>query len=332
MGVIKEPQNLIFSFFKEDPIVVLLWEMFNLPSLGLKYVLQACSYIKRPLNLFDNWAAWGRLNWMPDKWYLSLMFRSQMGYWMDWKHPKTFNEKLQWLKIHNRNPLYTKLVDKYEVRKYIAEKIGEEYLIPLLGVWTCPEEIDFDKLPDQFVLKCTHDSGSVIICKNKKTFDFAGAKKKLVANLSKNFYYTAREWPYKNVKPRIIAEKYMEDPSGELRDFKFFCFNGAIKYIQVDYDRFKNHHRNIYNTRWEQQPFSIQYPQKKVVSIKAPQGINEMIEISQILSRGIPHVRVDLYNVSGKIFFGELTFYHGAGFEQFSPNIWDLRTGTSLII
>ena len=296
------------------------------------YFKQLKNYIKRPLSIFDNWAATGRLNWMPDKLYLSLMFRSKMGYWMNWKNPKTFNEKIQWLKVHDRNPLYTQLVDKYEVRKYIAKKIGEEYLIPLLGVWDNVEDIDFNKLPNQFVLKCTHDSGSVVICRDKAILDFNSLKKNLKNSLSTNYYYPSREWPYKNVKPRIIAEKYMEDPSGELRDFKFFCFNGAIKYIQVDYDRFKEHHRNIYNTQWEQQPFSIQYPSKKDFSIKIPQEINEMIKLSQVLSKEFPHIRVDLYNVSGRIFFGELTFYHGAGFEHFSPNIWDLKIGSSLII
>ena len=302
--------------------------IFNLPSFGLKYVMQTCLYIKRPLNLFDNWASLGRLNWMSDKWYLSLMFRSQMGYWMDWRHPRTFNEKLQWLKIYNRDPLYTKLVDKYEVRKYIAEKIGEEYLIPLLGVWNSPDEIDFDQLPNQFVLKCTHDSGSVIICKNKPFFDKKAAQKRLERSLSKNYYYFAREWPYKNVKPRIIAEKYIEDEEKELKDYKFFCFNGEIKFLQVDYNRFVDHHRNIYNLQWEQQPFSIQYPSGAADAIKRPPDLNKMLEIVHSLSRGMPHVRIDLYNISGQIFCGELTFFHEAGFGKFSPPEWDLKVGS----
>lgn len=332
LGVIKEPRNLIFTFFKEDPIVVLIWEIFSLPHSGLKYVVQACSYIRRPLTLFDNWAAWGRLNWMPDKWYLSLMFRSRMGYWMDWEHPKTFNEKLQWLKIHDRNPLYTKLVDKYEVRKHIADRIGEKYLIPLLGIWDAPEKIDFEKLPNQFVLKCTHDSASIVLCKDKRSFDFNSAKKKLSQKLSKNYYYAAREWPYKNVKPRIIAEKYIEDENNELKDYKFFCFNGEIKYIQVDYDRFTEHHRNIYDINWRQQPFSIQYPPKENHKIPAPINFSRMISIAQTLSQGMSHVRIDLYNLSGRIFFGEFTFFHGAGFETFLPAKWNLEFGSLLNI
>ena len=257
------------------------------------YANQATTYLKRPLSLFDNWAALGRLNWMPDKWYLSLMFRSKMGYWMNWKKPKTFNEKLQWLKIHDRNPLYTTLVDKYEVRKYIAEKIGEEYLIPLLGVWNSPDEIDFKTLPNQFVLKCTHDSGSVLICKDKANFDIKTAKKHLKDCLAINYYYSAREWPYKNVKPRIIAEKFIEDENQELNDYKFFCFNGKIEFLQVDYDRFTEHHRNLYDPQWKQLPFSIQYSSKQNAIIKKPNDFEQMKEIAENLSKGFPHVRIE---------------------------------------
>ena len=327
LGIIKEPQNLIFIFFKDDPIIALIWKMFNLPFLGLRYVLQAVSYIKRPLNLFDNWASLGRLNWMPDKLYLSLMFRSKMGYWMNWKHPKTFNEKLQWLKIHNRNSLYTKLVDKYEVRKFISEKIGEEFLIPLLGVWNHFEEIDFDKLPDQFVLKCTHDSGSTIVCKNKKHFDYNSAKMILAKSLAHNYYYNEREWPYKKVYPKIIAEKYMADENGDLRDYKFFCFDGKVKFLQVDYNRFIDHNRNIYDLDWNLLPFSIQYKSNKNTIIKRPALLNTMLDIATKLSQNMPHIRVDLYNTNEKIYFGELTFYHGAGFEHFTPNTWDKKIG-----
>lgn len=296
------------------------------------YIKQLKIYIKRPISLFDNWAETGRLNWMPDKWYLSLMFRSKMGYWMNWKSPKTFNEKLQWLKIHDRNPFYTKLVDKYEVRKYIAEKLGEEYSIPLLGVWDTFDEIDFEKLPNQFVLKCTHDSGSTIVCKNKNHFDYNSAKIKLSQNLARNYYYSEREWPYKKVHPKIIAEKYMEDENGELRDYKFFCFDGKVKYLQVDYDRFTEHHRNIYDPDWNLLPFSIQYPSKKDTVIKKPETLNTMIDIATRLSQNMPHVRVDLYNTNGKIYFGELTFYHGAGFEHFTPNSWNEKIGKLLKI
>ena len=304
--------------------------MKSIKAVTTAYTKQIISYIKRPLNLFDTWAFMGRLNWLPDKWYLSLMFRSHMGYWMNWKHPITFNEKLQWLKLYDRKPLYTKLVDKYEVREYIANKIGQEYLIPLLGVWDSFDEIDFNKLPNQFVLKCTHDSGGVFICKDKKQFNLREVKQKITKVLSHNFYYNGREWPYKNIKPRIIAEKYMEDEYGELRDFKFFCFNGVVKYLQVDYDRFIEHHRNIYDLDWNLLPFTIQYPSKQGYAIKKPTMLKTMQDIANKLSQNIPHVRVDLYCVNEKIYFGELTFYHGAGFEHFNPDRWDKVFGQYL--
>jgi len=306
--------------------------MMNFKETFLLYINQLRLYIERPLNIFDTWAAKGRFNWMPDKWYLSLMFRSKMGYWMKWGGAKTFNEKLQWLKVYDRNPLYTKLADKYEVRKYIAEKIGNDYLVPLLGMWEKVDDIDLEKLPKQFVLKCTHDSGSIIICEDKASFDIASAKKKLNKHLSINYYYPSREWPYKSIKPRIIAEQYIEENNKELNDYKFFCFNGNVKFIQVDYDRFTEHHRNIYDMNWKQQPFSIMYSSKQGRKIDTPQNFDQMINVARTLSHGIPHVRVDLYNVSGKIYFGELTFFHGAGFEKFDPPEWDVKIGSLLNI
>ena len=165
----------------------------------------------------------GYLNWMPDKSYLSLVFRLSLGYWPDFENPKTFNEKLNWLKLYDRKPLYTQLVDKYAVREYIAEKIGEQYLIPLVGgPWNSVDEIDFDALPEQFVLKTTHDSGGVVICRDKSSFDVEAAKARLAGHLKREYFWGKREWPYKNVKPRIIAEKYMVDSEdAELRDYKF---------------------------------------------------------------------------------------------------------------
>lgn len=331
LGIIKEPQNLILSFFKEDPIIVLIWKMFNLPSFGLKYLSQACSYIKRPLTLFDNWAAWGRLNWMPDKWYLSLMFRSQMGYWMDWKRPKTFNEKLQWLKIHNRNPLYTKLVDKYEVRKYVAEKIGGEYLIPLLGIWNNTDEIDYSKLPNQFVLKCTHDSNSVVICRNKNKFDFESAKKKLHSCLSRNFYYVAREWPYKNVKPRIIAEQYLESEGQKnISDYKFFCFRGLPKFMYISRDHDTHPTTDFFDMEFNKLPIRMRDPNSNT-SIFKPRQFEKMKELASILSQGIPHVRVDFYCIQDKIYFGEMTFYHNAGFFPLEPKEMNKKIGNLLL-
>lgn len=264
----------------------------------------------------------------PDKLYLKLFFRCKMGYKLDLKNPKTFNEKIQWLKLYNRIPLYTTLVDKYAVKKWVAEKIGEEHIIPTLGVWSNANQIDFNKLPNQFVLKTTNGGGGdVIVCKDKSKLDKDYVVKHLNLGLKKKIYNKHREWPYKNVPPQVIAEEYMEDESGELRDYKFFCFNGCVKCLQVDYDRFVEHHRNIYDPEWNLLPVSIQYPSKKNVVIHKPQNFETMLNIASLLSKNIPHVRVDLYNVNGSVYFGELTFYHGSGYEKFEPIEWDCTFG-----
>ena len=264
-----------------------------------------------------------------DKLYLQLQFLFKMGRKLDLSNPKSFNEKIQWLKLYNRDPLYTTLVDKYAVKKWVAERVGEEYIIPTLGVWNDVKDIDFNSLPEQFVLKTTNGSGGndVVVCKNKKNFKKDHVVARLSKSLKKNVYRDLREWPYKNIRPRIIAEKYMEDENGELLDYKFFCFGGSVKCLQVDYDRFVEHHRNIYDLNWNLLPFSIKYPSKIGTVIKKPQHLDRMIAIAQELSKGFPHVRVDLYNVSGKIFFGELTFYHGSGFERFNPDAWNMKFG-----
>ena len=266
---------------------------------------------------------------LPDKLYLQMIFRLKMGYKLNLKNPRSYSEKLQWLKLYHRDPVYTRLVDKFAVKKWVAERIGEEYVIPTLGIWNNANEIDFDKLPNQFVLKTTNGGGGgdVIICKDKSKLDKEKAVVHLNKGLKKDIYKKLREWPYKNVPPRVIAEKYMEDESGELRDYKFFCFNGCVKCIQVDYDRFVEHHRNIYDTEWNLLPFSIKYPSKKNVVILKPKNFDIMLTIAELLSKNIPHVRVDLYNVNGRIYFGELTFYHGSGHEIFNPKEWDYTFG-----
>jgi len=274
-------------------------------------------------------------NWMPDSLYLRMIFRVKFGYSLNLKNPQTFSEKLQWLKLYDRNPLYTELVDKYEVRKYIAETIGEEYLIPLLGVWDNVDEIDFAKLPNQFVLKNTHDSGSIVICKDKDSFDIKKAKKRLRKYLKRNPYWATREWPYKNIKPRIIAEEYKVDESKvELKDYKIFCFNGEPKYMQVDFDRYKDHKRNIYDENWDFLDFEIKYPNDKMENISRPRKYEEILLLARKLSANIPHVRVDFYYIENKeftyILFGELTFYHGSGLEIFKPKEWDKKFGDLL--
>lgn len=246
--------------------------------------------------------------------------------------PKTFNEKLQWLKLNDRHPEYTKLVDKYEVKKYVADMIGEQYIIPTLGVWDCFDDIDFDKLPMQFVLKTTHDSGGVIVCKDKLNFDIDKARRKLKQSLSRNFYWEHREYPYKNVKPRIIAEKFMVDESGvELKDYKFFCFDGQPKMLFVATDRPLDTRFDFYDTSFNHLPFRQGHPlaTKKIIK---PKGFNEMLELASVLSQNMPHVRVDFYDINGKIYFGELTFFHFSGNVPFEPEVWDYKIGEWLKI
>lgn len=271
---------------------------------------------------------------IPDKMYLKLLYKKCTKSKLNLDNPQTFNEKLQWLKLNDKKDEYTKMVDKYEVKKYVASIIGEEYIIPTIGVYDKFKDIDFDKLPNQFVLKCTHDSGGVAICEDKNKFDKIKARKILNFSLRRNYFYYSREYPYKNVKRRIIAEKYMKDEtSGDLRDYKLFCFNGECKLIQVDFDRFINHRRNLYDTDWNLiEDLSIKYPSDKNTIIEKPSNLDEMLEIARKLSKDIPFVRVDLYLINGKIYFGELTFFHGGGYEKFTPEEWNKKLGDMIKI
>lgn len=263
------------------------------------------------------------LRFIPDRAYIQIYYFSHFKHFANLKNPTTYNEKLNWLKLHDRNPLYTKIVDKYEVKEYIADKIGEEYIIPTLGVWDHFDDIDFDTLPDQFVLKCTHDSEGLVICKDKSKLDLKAAKEKIEAALKLNFYYIGREWPYKNVKPRIIAEQYMEDHvDGELRDYKFFCFDGEPKAMFVASDRTINATKfDYFDLEYNHLDLKQHYP--NAGKVRKPVTFEKMIELSKVLSKGMPHVRVDFYEVDGKLYFGELTFYHFSGFMPFQPAKWD---------
>lgn len=271
------------------------------------------------------------LNLMPDKLYLKLLYYRMLKKNLNLKQPKTFNEKLQWLKLYDRRPIYTKMVDKFAVREYIKQWIGEEYLIPLVGVWDSVEEIDFDSLPNQFVLKTTHDSGGVRICKDKKTFDFDEAKSFLNSRLKLNYYYIGREWPYKNVKPRIIAEEYINNSKGDLPDYKFMCFNSKVKYIFTCSDRNNEEGLKVtfFDLDWNVLPFERHYP-RSTKEIQKPNNFDKMIKFAEILSENISFLRVDFYEVDNQLFFGELTFYPGSGFEEFEPEIWDRKLGDLL--
>ncbi len=263
---------------------------------------------------------------------LKHVFKERMGYELNLETPQTFNEKLQWLKLYNHDPLYTTMVDKYAVKQYVAEKIGKEYVIPTLGVWNRFDDIDFNKLPNQFVLKCTHDSGGLVICKDKSKLNVKKASQIINKSLSRNFYYAGFEWPYKNVKPRIIAEQFMEDETGELKDYKVFNFNGEPRIIEVDYNRFKGHLRNLYNTEWERIDAIIEYPTDPSRNISKPEVLNHLLELSRKLSLGIPFLRTDFYIVDNKVFFGELTFFHGCGFENIQPKSFDKQMGDWIVL
>lgn len=269
---------------------------------------------------------------MSDTLYLKCMYSIRLGKKLNLKNPKTFNEKLQWLKLHDRNPLYTTMVDKYAAKKYVADKIGEEYIIPTLGVWDKFDDIDFDSLPNQFVLKCTHDSGGLVICKDKDVLDREYAKQKIEKSLKKNYYYRSREWPYKNVKPRIIAEKFMnDDKNDELIDYKMMCFHSKVKAtFTCTGRRSKNGLRvTFYDTDWNRLPFERHYPASDV-DIEKPKNYQEMVELAEKLSENISFVRVDFYEIQGKVYFGEMTFYPGGGFEEFTPDTWDYEFGKML--
>ncbi len=265
---------------------------------------------------------------LPDRSFLELQFRCLVGKKLDLKDPKTFNEKLQWLKLYDRRPEYTTMVDKYAVKKYVADKIGEEFVIPTLGVWNKVEDIDWDDLPDQFVLKCTHDSGGLVICRDKAKFDIRAATKKLRKSLKRNFYMAGCEWPYKNVPRRIIAEEYMEDKAvSDLPDYKFFCFNGVVKALFIGTERGSGDVKfDYYDSDFNHLDLIQEHPMSGKIHSK-PVNFEKMKELASHLSKGLPHVRVDFYNINGKIFFGEMTFFHHGGVVPFHPEKWDYIFG-----
>ncbi len=270
---------------------------------------------------------------IPDKLFLKLHFLISCKKVLKLSNPVTYNEKIQWIKLYDRNPLYATMADKAEAKKYVAEKIGKEHIIETYGVWNSFEEIDFEKLPNQFVIKSTHDSGGVVICKDKNSFNFDEAREIINKSLKRNYYYCGREWAYKNIKPRIIAEKYMVDESGcELKDYKVFCFSGEPKIIQVDYDRFINHRRNLYTTDWEYIEGTSKFPTDKSHKIEKPAVLNEMLDYARVLSKGFPQLRVDFYIVEDKIYFGELTLYHGSGFEKYEPEELGVTLGNYTVL
>ena len=282
--------------------------------------------------------ALGSRGWLPflsDETYLKILFRRMLGYELDLKDPKTFNEKIQWLKLNDRKPEYTIMVDKYAVKKYVAGMIGEQYLIPTLGVWERYDDIDFKQLPESFVLKCTHDSGGLVIVRNKSSMDFAAARKKLTKCLKRNYYYQGREWPYKNVKPRILAEKYIEE-KGKIvpEDYKIYCINGEPEYIAVFHNRFSNTEplsETVYNINWEPQHISLD--RHFAISdeiIPKPDCLDELLWICRKLCRDMDFVRIDFYLSGHSIYFGEITLHTAGGFQRMLPEELDRILGDKL--
>lgn len=266
---------------------------------------------------------------IPDRIYLQIVYFKHFRRFINFNNPKTFNEKIQWLKLNYRNSEYTKLVDKYRVKQYITKLIGEEYVIPTLGVWNNVDDIDFKSLPEKFVLKCNNDSGGIVICKNKKDFDEAKAKSFLKERLKNNGYWYGREWPYKNVKPCIIAEKYMEDSiSKDIKDYKFFCFNGSMEFFDIDIDRFIEHRANYYDRNGNFLPFGKTYcPPDYTKKIEMPKNLDKMIELAETISHNTVLSRIDFYEIDGQVYFGEITFYPGSGFSPFTDEKWDYKLG-----
>ena len=279
------------------------------------------TFIENPQYFITSPAAKGWLNWVPDSLYLKVLYRVIMGRKLNLKNPKEYNEKLQWLKLNDRKPEYSTMVDKYEVRGYIEDLLGDKYLIPCLGIYDSVDDIDIDALPDRFVLKCTHDSGSVEICKDKSSFDIEGARHRLSQAMKRNYYATYREWPYKYVKPRIIAEGYLEGDGGDLKDYKVMCFNGEAKIVEVHENRFvegKVHTQTFYDREWNIVPLT----QVETVTVdrpgERPRQLDEILRLSELIAKDMYHARIDWYIEGDKIYFGEITFFDGSGFESFS--------------
>lgn len=297
-----------------------------------RYIRMVKQFVLDPKVRFGYLTRAGFYNHMSDEVYLSRKYQLYFGQKLDLQNPQTFNEKLQWLKLYNRKPEYTVMVDKYKVREYIAQELGEEYLIPLLGVWDNPDEIDFDALPNQFVLKCNHNSGlGMCICKDKSELDISKVKVELRKGLKQDYYLTGREWPYKDVPRKIIAEKYMEDVSGDLKDYKFYCFNGEMKFVMINSDRNTSRptRADYFDRDFNWLDFTWGYSHAEVHP-KKPEQFEKMVAIVEKLAKGLPHIRVDLYDCNGKIYFGELTFFDGSGFDKIEPLEWDYKIGKLL--
>lgn len=268
--------------------------------------------------------------WIPDRTYLKMLYRLKTGKRLNFKKPESFNEKLQWLKLYNRKPEYTPMVDKITAKKFAAERIGMQHIIPTYGFWDSPDEIDWDSLPESFILKTSNGGGGsgVVFCTDKSDFDKEAAIGKLKASMKSNIYARLKEWPYKNVKPRILAEKLLKTDDGSaLEDYKFFCFDGKVKAVLVSYGRFKGETCfDYFDENFTKFPFRQGGPNSPIIHTK-PDNFDKMKELAEKLSDGLPHARIDLYGFNGNIYFGEVTFFDSSGFAKFDPEEWDYKFG-----
>lgn len=292
------------------------------------------SYFKRNYHflVFYEWLKTLDKYYLSDEKFIRKQFLKRLNRPLNLDHPLYYNDKIQWLKLYNRQADLQVYADKLKVRNYIERKIGAAYLNDLIGVYDRVEEIPFDLLPDQYVIKTSHGSGHIILCHDKNKMDYRDIRSKLNWWLRRDYYYQNREWVYKDMEKKILIEPYLIDPSGDLKDYKIFCFHGQPKLIQVDFDRHRDHKRNFYDLSFNLLPFTSRYPMDKEAHLKVPKNYKEMLDIARTLSQDFIHVRVDLYNVEGKIYFGELTFYHGNGMETIEPLSYEKLLGSWLTL
>lgn len=271
---------------------------------------------------------------LPAKVYLSLRYRIIFDRWINWSNPTTFTEKLQWLKLYHYGKEEAMLVDKVKVKEYIRNLIGDKYITPTIGVWDSANNIPFESLPNEYVLKCNHDSGSIHFHKKGAPIDRSYATKELNKVIKTNYYWTGCETPYRYVKPKIFAEYLLKSETmGGLRDYKFFCFNGEPKVFKVDINRFENHQANYFDLDGKLLPFGeIDFPPIPDIKLEIPNNLPEMIDIARKIAQGLPFARVDLYNINGKITFGEITLFPTSGFGRFTDDKWDKLMGSWLIL
>ena len=294
-----------------------------------------------PSYRFQIFASNGLYNWLSDEEYLRRKYYAKLHKELNLNNPQTFSEKIQWLKLYDRKPIYTTMVDKYEVKEYVASVVGKEHVIPTFGVWEHFDDIDFKSLPDSFVLKCTHDSGGNVIIQDKNQLKKKEARKRINNSLKRNYYLQGREWPYKTVRPRIIAEQYLVDKTindlsmannaSGLLDYKFYCFNGEPRFLYVGFaniqDGVKHDLLSFFDFDWQPTPFYRRDHDPLPFALEKPDNLDEMLDIATKLSKDIPFVRVDLYNIDGRILFSEMTFAPGSGFGPFYPEEWERKLG-----